>query len=242
MAHKNQILGIYSKNIKDYTGTGATMKKHEHKTYYYVVRSSHDEYHVQPLNMQNIPATMVTTMPRNEFVSAYTPEIDYYQRNPISELEKLNDLLKYGEAMFTEEETDEEIKPLLKGLLLDPKKPKTATAPIQYTSENFKILSSIVQILIHKDDKFIEEQRQEFNSVAISLRKQELIEEAITFYNKALEISKNDENLHFNVARAYFELGETAEALMHIDKALEISPDLKSAMKFKKYLMRKGRT
>ncbi len=232
MANLTQVLGIYSKNIKDHTGTGSTQQSRETKTYYYVLRAA-DEYNVQPLNMQNIPSGLFSALSRNEFIASFTPEISYYQDHPLPELELLKDSLSQGAENFSPASEHEKVQGLIKAFLLEPgKKDIELESPL--TSAR---LIEIVDILSNQCEIFKEEQRQEFNSAAISLRKQELYEEAINFYSKALELSE-DENLHFNIARAYFEIGNNTEALMHLDKAIQLAPDLKTAHQFKKYIIK----
>ena len=112
---------------------------------------------------------------------------------------------------------------------------------VQCTKKNFKKLSGIIDKLLNKDEVFMEKQRQEFNLFAISLRKQSMFEEAITFYDKAIKINPKDENLHFNTARAYFDAGENEQALEHLDKALEISPELEVAAMFKQFIIKRNK-
>ena len=50
---------------------------------------------------------------------------------------------------------------------------------------------------------------------------------------KALEISPQDENLYFNVARLHFDLKDFAKALEWIDRAIEVNPDFRDAKRFK---------
>lgn len=242
MGELNQVLGVYSKNIVDHTGTGSTMQKSEHKTYYYVTRSDVDEYHVQPLNNQNVPSGLVTSLTKKQFITSYTPEINYYERKTLPALKSLKSKIDKGEADFTDGELDKAEQAFAKALLLDPDNPKAnlGMGSVQCSKQNFDKLSGIVTKLLNNDEVFIEEQRQEFNMFAISLRKQALFDDAINFYSKALEINGDDENLHFNIARAYFDAGENSDALMHIDKALQIAPNLEWAIKFKKYIMKKA--
>ncbi len=243
MGELNQVLGVYSKNITDHTGTGATMQKAEHKTYYYVTRSDVDEYHVQPLNNQNVPSGLVTSLTKKQFISSYSPEIDYYERKTLPALKSLKAKIDKGEADFSDGELDKAEKAFAKALLLDPENPKAnlGMGSVQCSKQNFDKLASIVKKLLNNDEVFIEEQRQEFNLFAISLRKQALFDDAINFYSKAIEINGEDENLHFNIARAYFDAGENSDALVHIDKALKIAPNLEWAIKFKKYIMKKAK-
>ncbi|CCO23878.1 tetratricopeptide repeat protein [Maridesulfovibrio hydrothermalis] len=242
MGDLNQVLGVYSKNIMDHTGTGATMQKAEHKTYYYVTRSGVDEYHVQPLNDQHVPSGLVTSLTKKQFISTYAPDINYYERKTLPALKSLKSKIDKGEEEFSNGNLDKAEQSFTRALFLDPENPKAnlGMGSVQCSKKNFKKLSKIIEKLLNNDEVFLEEQRQEFNMFAISLRKQSLFDEAINFYSKAIEINENDENLHFNIARAYFDAGMNPEALKHIEKALEIDPSLEWAIKFKKYIIKKS--
>ena len=237
----NQVLGVYSKNTQEKTGVGTTLQKAAHKTFYYVTRSGIDEYHVQPLNEQHIPSGIVTSLTKRQFLTAFTPEMDYYEKKTLPALKSLQAKILKGEELFAEGNLDEAEQSFAKALLLDPENPKASLGigSVLCNKQNFQKLSKIVNKLLNSDAVFLESQRQEFNIFAISLRKQELFEESINFYKKALEINTNDENLHFNLARSFFDAGNTDEALKHIDKALTIQPDLEWAHKFKKYILKR---
>ncbi|SMF18932.1 tetratricopeptide repeat protein [Desulfovibrio gilichinskyi] len=240
MTEINQVLGVYSKNTEEKTGTGTTLQKAAHKTFYYVTRSEIDEYHVQPLNQQHVPSGLVTSLTKRQFLTTFTPEMDYYEKKTIPALRSLQAKILKGEELFSEGNLDEAEQYFAKALLLDPENPKASLGigSILCNKQNFQKLSKIVSKLLNSDAVFLESQRKEFNIFAIALRKQELFEESINFYKKALEINKNDENLHFNLARAYFDSGNTGRALKHIDKALAIQPNLEWAHKFKKYIIK----
>ncbi|WP_291328599.1 tetratricopeptide repeat protein [Desulfovibrio sp. UCD-KL4C] len=240
MAEINQVLGVYSKNTHEKTGTGITLQKAAHKTFYYITRSGIDEYHVQPLNEQHIPSGIVTSLTKRQFLTSFTPEMDYYEKKTLPALKSLQAKILKGEELFAEGNLDEAEQSFAKALLLDPENPKASLGigSVLCNKQNFQKLSKIVSKLLNSDAVFLESQRQEFNVFAISLRKQELFEESINFYQKALEINKNDENLHFNLARSFFDSGNTDEALKHIDEALTIQPKLEWAHKFKKYIIK----
>lgn len=236
-----QVLGVYSKNIKDYTGAGTTMQKTESKTYYYVTRSGVENFQVQPLNDQNVPSGVVITLNKKEFITQYAPEIDYYEKKTLPALKSLKAKIEKGEKEFLDGNLDQAEQSFTKALFLDPEHPKAnlGMGSVQCTKKNFKKLTGIIDRLLNKDEIFMESQRQEFNLFAISLRKQSLFEEAITFYDRAIQINPTDENLHFNTARAYFDSGDSAKAMDHLDKALEIAPTLEVASMFKKYIIKR---
>ncbi|OEU66899.1 MAG: hypothetical protein BA863_05495 [Desulfovibrio sp. S3730MH75] len=237
----NQVLGVFSKNTKEKTGAGTTLQKTAHKTYYYVTRTGVDQYHVQPLNERFIPSGLVTTLTKRQFLTTFSPEIDYYERKTLPALKSLNTKILKGEDLFAKGELDEAEQSFARALLIDPVNPKAnlGMGSVLCSKQNYTKLSKIVNKLLNNDSVFVEAQRQEFNLFAISLRKQSLFEESINFYNKAIELNQKDENLHFNIARSYFDAGQSDEALAHIDKALAIQPNLEWAHKFKTYILKK---
>lgn len=71
-----------------------------------------------------------------------------------------------------------------------------------------------------------------FNRLGIALRRQGRWKDAVTEYEKALKISPNDENLHFNMAMALSDGGVAKRAVQSLEKVLKINPDFyaKSAL------------
>ncbi|WP_320174591.1 tetratricopeptide repeat protein [Maridesulfovibrio sp.] len=241
MTQEMKVLGVYSQNIKTRIGAGTTSQKSENKTYHYVIRVGYSKYHVQPLNEQDIPSGMITVISEKDFIAQFSPELYYYQRKTLPALKTLQAKITKGEDAFEKGNLNDAEHAFAGALLLDPENPKAnlGMGSVQCTKENFDKLNEIIQVLLNLDAVFLEEQRQEFNLFAIVLRKSRRYDEALTFYKKALEIYPDDENLHFNIARAYFDTENKDEALSHIKKALEINPGLESATLFKNYLTKK---
>ncbi len=72
---------------------------------------------------------------------------------------------------------------------------------------------------LHKSDLGV------FNRLGIALRRQGRWQDAVTEYDRALEISPDDENLLFNKAVAYAEGSSYPGAVKAVEKALAINPD-----------------
>ena len=64
-----------------------------------------------------------------------------------------------------------------------------------------------------------------YNRLGIALRRQKKFSEAIRYYQKALKIDPQNDNLYYNIARAYHESGDKKKSLEALEKALEINPD-----------------
>ncbi len=68
-----------------------------------------------------------------------------------------------------------------------------------------------------------------YNRLGIAFRRQKKFDEAITYYLKALEIDPYEENLLFNLARAYIEAGHKGKAVGALQTALKIYPEFDEA-------------
>jgi tetratricopeptide (TPR) repeat protein len=95
---------------------------------------------------------------------------------------------------------------------------------------------NIFQRLIKMEATFEAEHKHLFNDFGINLRKNEMYDQAVEYYAKALELSPNDENLHYNMARACFARSDIEKTVEHLRKALTLNKDLEIAQKFLIYL------
>ncbi len=68
-----------------------------------------------------------------------------------------------------------------------------------------------------------------FNECGIQLRKLGMFEEAITYYRRALELARDDENLWFNLGRALWEGGYKDKAAAAFKQALALNPKMVEA-------------
>ena len=75
-----------------------------------------------------------------------------------------------------------------------------------------------------------------FNEFGIGLRKNRIYPVAIKHYERALALSPRDENLYHNMARAYYEQGDMARAVICLRKSLELNPGLRESTLFLEYI------
>lgn len=76
------------------------------------------------------------------------------------------------------------------------------------------------------------------NKFAIRLRKSGNFKQAAKYYQDALLINGDDDHLHFNVARLYYEQGEMDKCRTHLKRALELNPRLGWAKQFRAWVDR----
>jgi len=77
-----------------------------------------------------------------------------------------------------------------------------------------------------------------YNTIAMKDREIKQFDQAIKNYNKAISMSPEDENLHYNIARAYFEASMRDKAAEYLSKALKLNPEFKEGQVFYNYLLK----
>jgi tetratricopeptide (TPR) repeat protein len=90
--------------------------------------------------------------------------------------------------------------------------------------------------LVGLDESFLPEHKHLFNDFGIALRKKGLFDEALSFYHRAKALCPDDEHLLLNIARAWFEKGDTEMAYQELKTCLEIKPCFREALAFLGYL------
>lgn len=78
-----------------------------------------------------------------------------------------------------------------------------------------------------------------YNNLGMRLRKEGDYKSALQMYFQAQELSPDDENLCFNIAKAFLYLDDQASAARYLDEALKINPGLTHAADLKARLERK---
>jgi tetratricopeptide (TPR) repeat protein len=98
---------------------------------------------------------------------------------------------------------------------------------------------NIFERLVKLDAAFEEEHKHLFNEFGIKLRKNKMLVQSITYYERAMELSAYDENLFYNLARAYLDDKKIEKSLEFLLKSLNINPTLEPAVKFLQWLVTK---
>ena len=76
-----------------------------------------------------------------------------------------------------------------------------------------------------------------FTEFGLALRRKQKFQLALSSHLRALQLAPNDEHILFNVARAEYELGNTAKAQEYLGRALAVAPDFTVAKNFQGFLL-----
>ena len=81
-----------------------------------------------------------------------------------------------------------------------------------------------------------------YNTMGMKDREAKQFDEAVKNYGKAISVSPEDENLHYNIARAYFEASKLDKAKEYLGMALKLNPEFKEGKAFYSYLLKLDQT
>lgn len=243
---RHKIKGVFSCNTESKVGTGTTTRKNVMRSYWFaeqVEGEGEPVVMIQALNSNNIPSGPKESVVLREFLERYDPEVEFYQKDVYPKMRELDKTLKraenqrdlgayysaeheFGEALQVDEENVRANFGL--GLTyMERGEPSKAR--------------DLFERLVGLDAAFAPEHKHLFNEFGMNLRRSKLVDQAVDYYVRALEMATiPDENLHYNVARAYFDRGDREQAEDHLAKALDINPNFDEAKSFLAYLEKHG--
>ncbi len=242
---QSRISGVFSQKKLSKIGTGTTARKTEVVTYFVVEELESGMMQVQALAVNDVPFGPKSEITRDELLSNYLPEPQKTMSRAVSalspqelEIQKAvargDKFRKRGESFTAEFEYN-------KALAMD----------MCNVRANFGIglcyiergeqdkAREVFERVVHLDAAFLDEHKHLFNEFGINLRKAGMHDEAKDYYLRALELSPEDENLHYNLARAAFDKGEVKMAAQHLGACLKLNPGHPEARQFVDYLRRK---
>ncbi len=227
-----KIKGIFYEETVITLGTGHTQKTQKVKNFCYAEQLDNDMVKVSFLGNEGNPTGIVIELPYDEFLKKYTFDPDYKVKT--KEEREHDKHLATAEKHRSRKEFHSAEWEYSTALKIDPESIRAnfgiGTLYMEMgqpakAKEVFRKLSEI-DAIFEEDNKHI------FNEFGIELRKANMIEEALSNYMKAIEISPSDENLYFNIARVYYDRRDWTNALSWIEKATHINPHFRDAKQF----------
>ena len=240
---RQPIQGVFSQVKANVIGTGTSVRKTEAVTYFYARERPDGMLEVQALGDQ-VAFGPVSTHSLDEFLEQFMPEPQMSQERARAEMARQAEikravaegdkLYKQGRKYSAEFEY---------GLALD--------LDEENIRANFGIglcfiargetekAREVLGRLVRLEAAFRDQHKHLFNEFGISLRKSGMDVEALSYYARALELSPGDENLHYNMARAAFRLGDLGATARHLGDCLRLNPKHGEGLRFMTFLKRK---
>ncbi|WP_018124316.1 tetratricopeptide repeat protein [Desulfovibrio oxyclinae] len=232
---QRMISGLFSTQNVEKVGTGTTSRKTISKMYWYAIeRPDGETVEVQPLNKHNIPSGPKTEVPKEDFLERFSPEPEYYQKEVYPCMRELDATLERAEqqrkdgALYSAQFEYEQALDIDE----DNVRANFGLGLTYMERGDTNRANDIFKRLVTLDAAFSPEHKHLFNEFGINLRKSKLYDQAVDYYTRAVEMTDSDENLHYNMARAFFEKGQAEECKDQLQQALLINPDHEEAAKF----------
>jgi tetratricopeptide (TPR) repeat protein len=237
------INGVFSSQEVKRVGTGTTTRKTIQKTFWFCIEGDDEEIEVQPLNVNYVPSGPKKKISKDDFLARFSPEPEMYVTNVFPKMRELNKTIARAERYRSNKEYYSAEMEFNNALQVDEENVRANFGlGITYLErgESGKA-NNIFERLVKLDAAFQEEHKHLFNEFGINLRKNKMIDQAITYYARAEELAVQDEHLFYNMARAYLEKQDMGNALRCLCKSLDMNPRLEVSIKFLMWLLTNNR-
>jgi tetratricopeptide (TPR) repeat protein len=225
-------------------GAGQTAHKSLVKIYFYAKEDGPSDVLLRPLKANYLPMDKGLTITREELIEKYTAEPEVYAEKMLPALKKLKQAIARGERHRESGEFNAAEFEFENALDMEAENAR-ATFGLGLTYMDWgkpDKAAEVFEKLIRMDGAFKAEHKHLFNEFGIKLRKNGMYARALNYYERALELCSDDENLHCNMARTFYDMGEPQQAARSLRLALEINPASKGAKAFLEHIEKEART
>lgn len=232
--HRDRISGVFSSQEVRKVGTGTTQRKTIQKTFWYCEEQPDGSIEVQPLNPNYVPSGPKKNLPREKFLSSYSPEPELYVSNVFPRMRELKKTIARADRHRKNQEYYSAEMEYGNAIKVDEENVRANFGlGITYLERGeFGKADNIFDRLVKLDAAFQEEHKHLFNEFGIKLRKNGMTDQAVAYYTRALTLTATDEHLFHNLARAYMEKNEYDKALDNLLHSLELNINLDASAKF----------
>ncbi len=239
---RGRLKGVFSTQSIERVGTGTTVRKIIQKTFWMIEETESEEVEIQPLNANYIPSGPKRKVAREDILTKFQAEPEFYLQTVYPKMRELEDTVVKGEAHRAKGEMFSAEYEFHNALEVD----------LENIQANFGLgliflergeqekANNIFERLVKLDAAFEEEHKHLFNDFGINLRKNKMYSQALEYYERAKNLTRPDEHLHYNIARAWFENQNLEKAVEHLNTALAMNPSLEPALKFIAWLEEQG--
>ncbi|QJB55597.1 hypothetical protein [Pseudodesulfovibrio sp. zrk46] len=235
------IEGVFSIERMAKIGTGTTARRVKQTATYYARQVDEDIVQLQGLNNKNVPFGEVVDITKEELLSDYLPMPQLYNE-VIGNLRKVQKSVARGDKFRKRGENFTAEYEYANALNLDEQNVRAnfGIGLCLLARDEKEKAQKVFDRIIKIESAFEDEHKHLFNEYGIALRKKKLLGQAVDYYKRALELTQEDENLWYNLARAQFEREEWAKCSEALNKCLALKSDHVEGKKMLVYLAKKG--
>lgn len=242
MDNEEGLCGVFSIRKSMKIGTGATQKRVQ-QTFNYLVRElDENNVEIQPLGEDFVPVGNKEVLEREQLIADYMPEPAIWQEKVLPRIRELQKHLARGDKYRKRGETFTAEYEYTKALRLDERNVRAnfGIGLVYLERGDAEKAHEVFERVVGIEAAFEDDHKHLFNEFGINLRKSGLFDDAVSYYRRALELAADDENLHYNLARAYYEKGDHPHAVRHLNAVLAMRPEHQEAKSFLASLQKRG--
>lgn len=219
-------------------GTGTTARKQITKLLWYVEQHEADEFGVRKINPQFVPTGEEEIIDQETLLAEYTPEVEIHNTQVEPALRGLNKAVAKGDKHRKKNEPLSAEMEYTKALDVDETNVRAMFGlGLVYLSRQDKEKSRFVfDQLVALNAAFDLKHKHLFNEFGIALRKSKLYDEAVLYYSRAVELTDEDENLYFNLSRAFYEKNDWEQCFEFSNRALGLDAYHEQALAMCKHI------
>jgi tetratricopeptide (TPR) repeat protein len=236
-----KVLGVFSSQKVSRIGTGTTSRRVVQQSYFFAEELPDGRISLQPLSPVHVPSGPKEIISKEEMLETMLPEPEMYQKEVLPKLRDIQKNIARGDRYRKQGKSFSAEMEYGKALKIDVDNIRANfSIGLCYLEREDKVKANeVFERLVKLDTAFEQEHKHLFNEFGINLRKSKMLDQAVDYYSRALELTDDDENLHYNAARAYFEQNKLKETAEHLKECLRLNPSHEPALKFIDYLKKK---
>jgi tetratricopeptide (TPR) repeat protein len=227
--------GVYLETSSATLGVGDTAHRTKLESFWRARQVSEDRVRIELLDMDDRPTGIVEEVGLADFQGRFTYQPDHLETQPQRQKNRrVEKIVALADRHRQDKEYNSAEYEYTRALKIDEQNVR-AQFGLGVTCVEMGEMDRarrLFQNLAGIEALFEEENKHLFNEFGISLRKLGLYDEAIGHYQKALSIVEDDENLYYNLGRAYYEKGDRSLAVEWLKRALSINPGFAEGQRF----------
>lgn len=239
--NKAEVRGVFSTQEVRKVGTGTTTRKTVQKTFWFIEQHG-NVIECQPLNTNYVPSGPKRKVTMDELISKFAPEPEFYLNSVYPKMQELQQSIDHGDSHREKGENFAAEYEYSRALKVDEENVRANFGiGLTYLERgDAQKAQDIFERLVKLDGAFEPEHKHLFNEFGINLRKSKMLQQSLQYYQRALELSRNDENLYMNMARVLLETKDITGCIDNLLKALELAPKHEPSLKFMAWLIQKN--
>ncbi|MFV0349236.1 MAG: tetratricopeptide repeat protein [Halodesulfovibrio sp.] len=223
--------GVFSLEQSAVIGHGTTKRTTTSLQYFYVMEEPDGRCSIRLINSNHLPSGDAEYASLDQVMQDYTPEPDFYHEKVFPAMRELGKTIARGERHLKNGEPYSAELEFLAALNLDEDNVRaTFGLGLAYLErEQVDKADVVFRKLVKMRAAFEREHKHMFNAFGISLRRNHMFSQALSFYARAQQLCGADDHLMFNMARCLCDAGDNEGCCTYLRKALELNPHQKEA-------------